>query len=120
MQLRYQSEIRGDCLHIVAEGAVHSIDAMLDHIANMRREVALTGLSKLLADERKCHMHINFDGLKDIADALRTTPWRTTDLKVAVVSSSINHPLFQHIFDPIKRIKVFTDEAAAKQWLAED
>jgi len=119
MPVHYQAEIKGDYLHVVSEGSLSSTAEMMDYIARMRSDLVQAGLCKLLVDEMKCHMHIDFDELEEVASELREPEWLVADLRVAVVSSTINIPLFQHVFDPIGNIKVFTDAEAAARWLAE-
>lgn len=119
MPVRCRFERRNDYLHVAVEGSLFSSDEMLDYLESLRGSVMRAGLSKLLVDEMKCHMHLDLDALEAVADELRNPRWFLDSLNVAVVSSSVNHPLFRHIFDPMESIKVFSGEQAARTWLDE-
>lgn len=121
MPIRYHSEIKGDCLHVAVEGSLCSAEEMIGYIDRIHGDLVRAGLCRVLADETHCHVHMNFDSLKNALGQIREpeelmVPGR----KSAVVSSSINHILSQHVLDPIDPIKVFTDKEAAMKWLVED
>lgn len=83
----------------------------------MYKGLAQTGLSRVLINETRCHMHITFDGLLEVASVLDSTKEFKAMRKTAVVTSNANHPLFQHIFDSLTKIKIFRDEERAREWL---
>ena len=111
------SRIGEDYLHVVAEGSVKSTPDMLNYIETIYDRLAQTGLSRILIDETKCHMHMTFNDLLEVARALNGAKEFESMPKTAVVTSNANHPLFQHIFDSLRGIKVFKDVETAKEWL---
>ncbi|EGB14225.1 hypothetical protein DND132_1012 [Pseudodesulfovibrio mercurii] len=120
MPIRYHSEVEGDHLHVVIAGSLCSVEEMICYIDRIHDDLVLAGLCRVLADETNCHVHMNFDALKHALDQIHEPEeLLVAGRKSAVVSSGINHVLSRHMLDPIGPIKVFTDEEAARRWLAE-
>lgn len=121
MPIEYQSKIVDDYLHVVAKGSVCSIDEMLHYIESIFGNMARTGLSKVLADETGCHVHLSLDGLKEaIARVCEPKEFDAAKRKSAILCSIMNHRLYLHTFDPIGCVAIFTNETEARQWLSEE
>jgi len=118
MPIRYEASVEDDHIHVIVKGSLGSAAEMMDYIGSQRGELEKAGLAKLLIDETQCHMHLDFDALEKVASELQKPEWIVDKLKIAIVSSSINHPLFKHIFEPMEKIRIFTDNEKARQWLA--
>ena len=120
MSMNYRSEIEKDYLHIVATGSVHSTEEMTSYISRIHNDMAQSGLSKALADETKCHIHISIDELKfAIAQVVEPKELESGVRKSAIICSAMNLHLFRHTFDSIEAVEIFTDEEEAKRWLAQ-
>ncbi|WP_319469276.1 hypothetical protein [uncultured Pseudodesulfovibrio sp.] len=119
MSINYRSEIEDDYLHIVVEGSLCSLDEVLHYVRNMYGGLAQAGLSKLLVDETKCHLHIGIDGFARVVREIQETAGVEFKHKKAIVSSDMNNPLFLHIFDSVDRVRIFADKEEARKWLAE-
>ncbi|WP_129586470.1 hypothetical protein [Pseudodesulfovibrio hydrargyri] len=93
---------------------------MIAYIDRIHGDLVRAGLSRVLADETNCHVHMNLDELgRALREVREPEELTAAGRKSAVVSSNVNHILSQHIFDPVKNIKVFTDRETARKWLTE-
>ncbi|WP_319584376.1 hypothetical protein [uncultured Pseudodesulfovibrio sp.] len=121
MPIRYHSEIQDDCLWVKIEGSLCSAEEMVNYVGKVHEDLSLTGLSKVLADETRCHVHMNLQTLGEaLKEIHKSDHLQVPERKSAVVSSNINHMLFQHIFNSVKHVQVFTDMDAARTWLMEE
>jgi hypothetical protein len=118
MPVTYRYQVEDDYLHVVAEGSLCSVDEVLRHVKDVHGERVRAGLSKLLINEARCHIHMDFDTLESLSGALLGLNW--SEPKVAVVTAEVNHPIFQYVYGSAVRIKFFTEEDEARRWLAED
>ena len=121
MPIHYQSEIKGDYLQVTTSGSIDSVDEMLRYIEEVHGEMARAGLSKLLVDETRCHIHMNLAALEAAADELHEpTRFVLSKPKLAIVSSAVNYSLHQHLFDGADKVQVFLEAEAASHWLAQE
>ena len=118
MAITYQSRMEGDSLCVVAEGSATSIEEALQYVESMYRELRRTGLSKLLVYETKLHVHMNLDDIADVIRRINDLRGNSYEHQEAVICSEMVYPLYRHVFEPVKRIKVFVNEAEAREWLA--
>ncbi len=123
MPVKYLFEIKDEYLYIKVEGSLSSEEEMVNYIDTMHAKRLQVGVSRVLVNESKCHMHMHFDELMKVANELRGHRWLLDNLqtsKVAIVTSNANHPLFQHAMESVPSLTVFTDMDAAKNWLIEE
>jgi len=120
MPMSCQSEIQGDYLHISATGSLSSVIEMLSYIEKIQEELSRAGLSRMLVNETRCHMHMTLAELEDVVRELHEPKWFVLSKpKVAIVCSAINYPLQRHLFDAVRKVGVFLEEEEARQWLAQ-
>ena len=93
---------------------------MVGYIDRIHKDLVQAGLTRVLADETNCLVHMKLSELgAALSSVQEPDELKTSSRKSAVISSTINHLLCQHIFDRIECIRVFTDEEPARLWLTE-